>query len=72
MLINYLRTSRTISGWNRLWYKSSRSETSNQCVEVYQHHDRVGVSDSKDRGGPELFFQGSQWDTFLHSHIWQC
>ncbi|MEC3955002.1 DUF397 domain-containing protein [Nocardia sp. CDC153] len=53
------------------WYKSSRSETSNQCVEVYQDHDRVGVRDSKSPGGPELFFEGAQWDTFLRSRVWE-
>ncbi|MEU1427175.1 DUF397 domain-containing protein [Nocardia sp. NPDC005746] len=54
----------------RQWYKSTRSETSNQCVEVYQDDDRVGVRDSKNPGGPELFFDGSEWDVFLGSRIW--
>ncbi|MGW4246856.1 DUF397 domain-containing protein [Nocardia sp. NPDC004722] len=49
----------------RQWYKSSRSEASNACVEVYHDHGRVGVRDSKHPGGPELFFDGPQWDTFL-------
>ncbi|MFI1918219.1 DUF397 domain-containing protein [Nocardia sp. NPDC020380] len=51
------------------WYKSTRSETSKQCVEVYHDGDRVGVRDSKDHA-PELWFRGEQWDVFLASGIW--
>lgn len=50
----------------RRWYKSSRSETSKQCVEVCLDSDWVGIRDSKDQGhGPELWFQGEVWDAFL-------
>ncbi|MGV9414765.1 DUF397 domain-containing protein [Nocardia sp. NPDC003693] len=55
----------------RQWYKSSRSSNAADCVEVYQDGDRVGVRDSKDPGGPEVWFPGGDWDTFLDSHIWK-
>ncbi|MFJ4654493.1 DUF397 domain-containing protein [Nocardia sp. NPDC088792] len=55
----------------RKWYKSSRSETSNQCVEVYQDNDRVGVRDSKNPDGPELFFAAGEWDSFLAGRLWE-
>lgn len=56
----------------RTWYKSSRSETSKQCVEVYHDTHQVGVRDSKDHGaGPELWFAGEAWDDFLASGIWK-
>ncbi|MFJ4656889.1 DUF397 domain-containing protein [Nocardia sp. NPDC088792] len=55
----------------RTWYKSSRSETSKQCVEVYHDTGRVGVRDSADHGeGPELWFPSAAWDDFLASRIW--
>ncbi|MEU0540314.1 DUF397 domain-containing protein [Nocardia sp. NPDC005978] len=52
------------------WYRSSRSEGANQCVEVCHEAGRTGVRDSKHAGGPELWFTGEQWDRFLHSEIW--
>ncbi|WP_040804545.1 DUF397 domain-containing protein [Nocardia concava] len=55
----------------RAWFKSTRSKASETCVEVCFDSGRVGVRDSKNVGGPELFFEGSQWDTFLRSRIWQ-
>ncbi|UFS98391.1 DUF397 domain-containing protein [Nocardia huaxiensis] len=57
---------------SRTWYKSSRSETSKQCVEICHDADRVGVRDSKDRGsGPELWFPVEAWDSFLASGVWR-
>lgn len=53
------------------WFKSSRSEASNACVEVFFASDAVGVRDSKHVGGPELWFTADQWNNFLHSSIWQ-
>ncbi|MVU78936.1 DUF397 domain-containing protein [Nocardia sp. ET3-3] len=55
----------------RNWFKSTRSKASETCVEVCFEVGCVGVRDSKNPGGPELFFEGSQWDTFLRSRIWQ-
>ncbi|WP_067702297.1 DUF397 domain-containing protein [Nocardia jejuensis] len=47
------------------WYKSSRSEGGKQCVEVCHAADAVGVRDSKNPGGPELFFTPEDWDSFI-------
>ncbi|MEU0541134.1 DUF397 domain-containing protein [Nocardia sp. NPDC005978] len=52
------------------WFKASRSSTQNECVEVYLG-DEVGVRDSKNPGGPELWFTGQQWDSFLESRVWE-
>ncbi|MCU1646877.1 MAG: hypothetical protein JWN03_7152 [Nocardia sp.] len=54
------------------WFKSSRSSNANECVEVYQDETRVGVRDSKNPGGPELWFPGVVWDAFLESGIWKA
>ncbi|MFE3189488.1 DUF397 domain-containing protein [Nocardia sp. NPDC059240] len=54
------------------WFKSSRSQGDQECVEVCHATDRVGVRDSKDRGaGPELWFPAVAWDAFLDSGIWR-
>ncbi|MFI6868219.1 DUF397 domain-containing protein [Nocardia sp. NPDC050406] len=54
------------------WFKSSRSEHANACVEVKFNGDsKVGVRDSKNPGGPELWFSGAAWDRFLDSGIWE-
>ncbi|NNH70198.1 DUF397 domain-containing protein [Nocardia uniformis] len=55
----------------RQWFKSSRSAQGNECVEVFLADDAVGVRDSKNPGGPELFFSGKAWDDFLTSGIWR-
>lgn len=47
------------------WYKSSRSSSTKDCVEV-AHLDggMVGVRDSKNPTGPALVFSPADWDTF--------
>lgn len=47
------------------WYKSSRSDANNQCVEVHHAEDRTGVRDSKNPDGPELWFTPGEWDAFV-------
>ena len=49
------------------WRTSTRSQTSN-CVEVAPLRDSpaaVALRDSKDRGGPVLFFDRASWLGFL-------
>ncbi|MDG4833926.1 DUF397 domain-containing protein [Solwaraspora sp. WMMD1047] len=46
------------------WRKSSRSNNSNNCVEVAVGGE-VGVRDSKDPGGPVLTFATDGWAAFL-------
>ncbi|WP_083913727.1 DUF397 domain-containing protein [Nocardia concava] len=53
------------------WFKSSYSQGVQECVEVCHAADRVGVRDSKDRGGAELWFSGEAWDAFLVSGVWE-
>ncbi|MCP9625318.1 DUF397 domain-containing protein [Nocardia otitidiscaviarum] len=49
-----------------LWFKSSRSHGSGECVEVaYLAGGRVGVRDSKDSAGPPLVFAPGEWDAFV-------
>ncbi len=52
-----------LSGAN--WYKSSRSSSTKDCVEV-AHLDggMVGVRDSKNPTGPALVFSPAEWDAF--------
>ncbi|MEV4238726.1 MULTISPECIES: DUF397 domain-containing protein [unclassified Nocardia] len=52
-----------LSGAN--WYKSSRSSSTKECVEV-AHLDggMVGVRDSKNPTGPALVFRPAEWDAF--------
>ncbi|MFX0578018.1 DUF397 domain-containing protein [Nocardia nepalensis] len=47
------------------WYKSSRSSSTKDCVEV-AHIDggMVGVRDSKNPTGPALVFSPAEWDAF--------
>ncbi|GAB2551642.1 DUF397 domain-containing protein [Nocardia heshunensis] len=51
------------------WFKSTRSATQNECVEVYFGESMVGVRDSKDCG-PELWFPEGDWRSFIASGIW--
>nr|WP_246461541.1 DUF397 domain-containing protein [Nocardia transvalensis] len=48
------------------WFKSSRSASNGQCVEVaFLDGGRVGVRDSKNPDGPALVFTPGEWDAFL-------
>ncbi|GIG58012.1 hypothetical protein Lfu02_23840 [Longispora fulva] len=46
------------------WRKSTRSGNSGNCVEVAAGPVAVGVRDSKDPGGPELWVEPSDWRAF--------
>jgi hypothetical protein len=47
------------------WFKSSRSNNGQGCVEVAFNLDGVYVRDTKDRGdGPILHFTDKQWRAF--------
>jgi hypothetical protein len=53
---------------DRGWFKSSRSSSNANCVEVrLASSDEVGVRDSKDRSGPVLGFDGDSWTSFLNA-----
>lgn len=47
------------------WFKSSRSSTGGDCVEVtYLDGGIVGVRDSKNPTGPALVFTSGAWEAF--------
>jgi hypothetical protein len=47
------------------WFKSSRSRETSACVETaFLPAGHVGVRDSKDKTGPALVFEPSEWDAF--------
>ncbi len=47
------------------WFKSSRSVSGGDCVEVaHLGSDMVGVRDSKNPSGPALIFGSAEWDAF--------
>jgi Domain of unknown function (DUF397) len=51
--------------WTR-WRKASASANQGgNCVEVASTSNRIGVRDSKDRGGPVLGFTLTAWTNFL-------
>lgn len=47
----------------RVWGRSSRCETAG-CVEVGPGPD-VGIRDSKDPGGPEIYVSAGAWRAFV-------
>lgn len=49
------------------WFKSSRSDTQNACVEVnLGQGEGMGVRDTKDDGrGPVLLFGENSWTSFI-------
>ena len=50
---------------NALWYKSSHSAATRECVEVaFLNGGRTGVRDSKDPIGPALIFAPRAWAAF--------
>ncbi|MGK8511616.1 DUF397 domain-containing protein [Nocardia asiatica] len=47
------------------WFKSSRSGTGKDCVEVaHLTGGMVGIRDSKNPTGPALIFTPHEWDSF--------
>ncbi len=46
------------------WFKSSRSTSTKDCVEVAFLDAGVGVRDSKNPTGPALVFTPAEWSTF--------
>lgn len=47
------------------WIKSSRSEGSNECIEVaFLASGLIGVRDSKNPNGSALLFTPGEWDAF--------
>ncbi|MCC3314457.1 MULTISPECIES: DUF397 domain-containing protein [Nocardia] len=47
------------------WFKSSRSTSQKECVEVaHLSEGHVGVRDSKNPTGPALVFAPTEWDAF--------
>ncbi|RDI51154.1 DUF397 domain-containing protein [Nocardia mexicana] len=47
------------------WFKSSRSSSTRECVEVaHLNGGHVGVRDSKNQSGPALIFSPAEWDAF--------
>lgn len=47
------------------WRKSSRSDSSANCVEVTFDTDTVATRDSKNHCGPILLFPATAWSRFL-------
>jgi hypothetical protein len=49
-----------------IWVKSSLSYANGNCVEVSdQPGGAIGVRNSRDREGPELWFTSDEWQAFL-------
>lgn len=54
------------------WYKSTRSDGGNYCVEVRHNAATTLVRDAKGFGsGPILEFPAAAWSAFLASGIWE-
>jgi hypothetical protein len=47
-----------------VWRKSTLSSTSN-CIEVAMAQDRIAIRDSKDRTGPALVVDSTEWEAFV-------
>ncbi|MEU5848911.1 DUF397 domain-containing protein [Saccharopolyspora shandongensis] len=47
------------------WRKSTYSANNGACVEVALADEVVGARDSKNPGGPELWFRGARWGRFV-------
>ena len=55
----------TIDLTDAQWFKSSRSGSAGECVEVaWLEAGHVGIRDSKNPTGPALIFTPAEWDTF--------
>ncbi|MGA8115699.1 MAG: DUF397 domain-containing protein [Actinocatenispora sp.] len=52
---------------SRRWFKSSRSGSQSNCVEVAFVGPAVGVRDSKDRQGPALVLGAEAWRAFTNA-----
>ncbi|MFD0365786.1 DUF397 domain-containing protein [Nocardia sp. GCM10030253] len=51
---------------NMVWFKSSRSDGSGNCIEVaFLPNSLVGVRDSKNPSGPALTFTSAEWSAFM-------
>ncbi|WP_067674876.1 DUF397 domain-containing protein [Nocardia miyunensis] len=51
---------------NAMWFKSSHSGASQNCVEVaFLPKSLVGVRDSKQPSGPALVFTSDEWSAFV-------
>lgn len=48
-----------------VWRKSSYSANNGDCVEIALTDEAVGARDSKNPGGPELWFAGAPWGRFV-------
>jgi Domain of unknown function (DUF397) len=51
---------------NNSWIKSRFSEDVGACVEVARAGHGVAVRDSKNPGGPLLWFTTAEWTAFLY------
>lgn len=49
----------------RDWYKSARSGSNGQCVEVRMTTDSVDIRDTKNRAGGTLSVSPDEWTTFV-------
>lgn len=55
----------TVDLSNARWFKSSRSASNGQCVEVaFLGSEAIGVRDSKNPAGPALVFSPGEWNAF--------
>lgn len=53
-----------------VWFKSSFSSGTGQCVETARTADGgMAVRDSKNPSGNRLYFTGAEWDAFLRGAI---